>query len=50
MTFVYDYTPNVLSAVPETPTWAMMIGGFGLVGVAMRRRGRRAAAPDPVGA
>jgi hypothetical protein len=26
------------SAVPEPSTWAMMIAGFGLVGVAMRRR------------
>lgn len=26
------------SAVPEPSTWAMMIGGFGLVGGAMRRR------------
>jgi hypothetical protein len=28
--------PN--SAVPEPATWAMMIGGFGLIGAAMRRR------------
>lgn len=27
-------------AVPEPSTWAMMIGGFGLVGAAMRRRRR----------
>ncbi len=27
-----------LSAVPEPSTWAMMIGGFGMVGGAMRRR------------
>ena len=27
-----------LSAVPEPATWAMMIGGFGMVGGAMRRR------------
>ena len=27
-----------ISAVPEPSTWAMMIGGLGLVGVAMRRR------------
>ena len=26
------------TAVPEPATWAMFIGGFGLVGVAMRRR------------
>ena len=30
------------NAVPEPATWAMMIGGFGLVGGAMRRRGRMA--------
>ena len=28
------------AAVPEPATWAMMIGGFGLVGGAMRRRAR----------
>jgi hypothetical protein len=28
-------------AVPEPATWAMMIGGFGLVGAAARRRGNR---------
>ena len=27
------------AAVPEPAAWAMMIGGFGLVGAAMRRRG-----------
>jgi hypothetical protein len=27
-----------LNAVPEPATWAMMLGGFGLVGGAMRRR------------
>jgi hypothetical protein len=26
------------AAVPETSTWAMMVGGFGLVGFGMRRR------------
>lgn len=29
---------TVTSAVPEPATWAMMIGGFGLIGGAMRRR------------
>ena len=28
------------NAVPEPATWAMMIGGFGLVGAAMRRRAK----------
>jgi hypothetical protein len=31
---------GTVSAVPEPSTWAMMIGGFGLVGGAMRRRSR----------
>jgi hypothetical protein len=35
--------PAALSAVPEPATWAMMIGGFGLVGGAMRRRATRVA-------
>ncbi|MFM9828037.1 MAG: PEPxxWA-CTERM sorting domain-containing protein [Sphingomonas sp.] len=30
-----------LSGVPEPTTWALMIGGFGMVGGAMRRRGSR---------
>lgn len=29
-------------AVPEPATWAMMLGGFGLIGAAMRRRQRTA--------
>ena len=28
------------NAVPEPATWAMMIGGFGLIGAAARRRTR----------
>jgi uncharacterized protein (TIGR03118 family) len=28
-----------IAGVPEPATWAMMIGGFGLVGAALRRRG-----------
>jgi hypothetical protein len=31
-------TPILSGAVPEPATWAMMIGGFGMVGGAMRRR------------
>lgn len=34
-----------VSAVPEPATWAMMIGGFGLVGGAMRRRRKSVAKP-----
>ncbi len=33
-----------ISAVPETATWAMMIGGFGLIGGAARTRRRQALA------
>ncbi|MFS0737239.1 PEPxxWA-CTERM sorting domain-containing protein [Sphingomonas sp. 1P06PA] len=32
---------GVASAVPEPASWALMIGGFGLVGGAMRRRAAR---------
>ncbi len=31
-------TYDVAAAVPEPATWAMMLGGFGLVGAATRRR------------
>jgi hypothetical protein len=40
----YSGTVNyTVSPVPEPATWAMMIGGFGLVGGAMRRRTRNVA-------
>jgi hypothetical protein len=32
------------AAVPEPASWALMVGGFGLVGVVARRRAARAAA------
>lgn len=35
---------TIAGAVPEPATWAMMLMGFGAIGVAMRRR-RRASAP-----
>lgn len=43
---IYDLAYNVLGesapgAVPEPVTWSMMIGGFGLVGGAMRGRRRK---------
>jgi hypothetical protein len=45
--FGFETTPNTgimattaLTAVPEPATWAMMIGGFGLIGSTMRRRKR----------
>lgn len=34
----YTITPSGLTAVPEPATWAMMIGGFALIGGALRRR------------
>lgn len=38
LSFVAEYGP----AVPEPASWAMMIGGFGMVGGAMRRRQKAA--------
>jgi hypothetical protein len=37
---ISDFAPNNsdLSAAPEPASWAMMLGGFGLMGAAMRRR------------
>ena len=42
---IYDtpgfyYSADAVNAVPEPATWAMMLGGFGLVGAATRRRSR----------
>ena len=31
-------SPDVAAAVPEPATWAMFIGGFGLIGASIRRR------------
>jgi hypothetical protein len=31
---------NTPDAVPEPATWAMLIGGFGMIGAAARRRNR----------
>ena len=36
-------TVDATAAVPEPATWAMMIGGFGLVGASMRYRRRKVA-------
>jgi hypothetical protein len=38
MTPTYQIGLVQVPAVPEPATWAMMIGGFGLIGAAMRRR------------
>jgi PEP-CTERM motif-containing protein len=35
------------SAIPEASTWAMMLLGFGAIGIAMRRRARAAANARP---
>lgn len=35
---VTSFTVTAANAVPEPATWAMMIGGLGVVGLAMRRR------------
>lgn len=35
----YTYDNSTAGAVPEPATWVMMIGGFGLVGYGLRRRG-----------
>jgi hypothetical protein len=37
-------SPNLLAGVPEPASWALMIGGFGLTGAALRRR--RATSPS----
>ena len=36
--FEFDNVAIQAGAVPEPTTWALMIGGFGLVGASMRRR------------
>lgn len=39
--FGEDFTANVVgtfAAIPEAQTWAMLIAGFGMVGLALRRR------------
>lgn len=38
-----NQTQLITARVPEPATWAMMLGGFGLVGAGIRRRGRQAA-------
>ena len=44
--FRFETTPGAdvpFGAVPEPATWALLIGGFAMTGVAMRRRSRVAA-------
>ena len=40
----FDHDDHAAAAVPEPTTWAMMIAGFGLTGIAARRRRRAAIA------
>ena len=40
----FDNYRVTIAAVPEPASWALMIGGFGLMGAAMRRRARSAGA------
>jgi len=43
-----SYAGNVgFSPVPEAATWAMMIAGVGIAGIALRRRRRADGAADP---
>ena len=42
LSVTYIYQPAAAGAVPEPASWAMMIGGFGLVGGAMRAKRRSA--------
>lgn len=39
----YGYKPLAIAGVPEPANWALMIGGFGLIGGVSRRRQRQAA-------
>ena len=41
--YSYDFQTAAAAAVPEPATWAMMVGGFGMVGFAARRRRTRLA-------
>ena len=44
---VFDYRIDITdaaAAVPEPATWALLLTGFGMIGVAVRRRSRTIAA------
>jgi hypothetical protein len=36
--WITDFTGGAGPGVPEPASWALMIGGFGLAGAALRRR------------
>ena len=38
VTSLHLAAPAVVSGVPEPASWALMLGGFGLVGSALRRK------------
>jgi cytochrome c peroxidase len=38
--FLFTLTDGYSAPVPEPASWALLVGGFGLLGAAMRRRGR----------
>lgn len=40
---IADFGPRVFASVPEPASWAMMVGGFGFAGTAVRRRRTSAA-------
>ena len=42
--FAFQESGSIPGGVPELAAWAMLLAGFGLTGVAMRRRGWRAVA------
>ena len=44
-TFLFDSVGALVSGVPEPSTWMSMLLGFGLVGIALRRRRRLVQAP-----
>ncbi len=44
--FLLHDVPAPVRAVPEPATWAMMIGGFGMIGGAMRRRKVHVTTPE----
>jgi hypothetical protein len=41
----FEFDTIAVAAVPEPETWALLIGGFGLVGFGLRRRRRPETAP-----
>lgn len=42
--FSSDPAPTIIGMVPEPASWAMMVAGFGMLGIALRRRAQAARA------